>query len=145
MIRVAPKGRPQMHVEGIAERPSDWSAVGYASDPVPGDPVVVCQGALDYQRMADSIASCAQALRSLDAGGSRGHRPPSLNGTAHAASRSSKRLSLPAVRWAPCVSWTPSEAILVRRWQATLKPFCRTNLRLQAMPLRYLPTWASVL
>ena len=54
------------------ERPSDWSAVGYASDPVPGDPVVVRQGALDYQRMADSIASCAQALRSLDAGGSRG-------------------------------------------------------------------------
>ena len=69
----------------------------------------------------------------------------SLNGTAHAASRSSKRSSLPAVRWAPCVSWTPSEAILARRWQATLKPFCRTNLRLQAMPLRYLPTWASVL
>lgn len=54
------------------ERPSDWSAVGYASDPIPGDPVVVRQGALDYQRMADSIASCAQALRSLDAGGSRG-------------------------------------------------------------------------
>ena len=54
------------------ERPSDWSVVGYASDPVPGDPVVVRQGALDYQRMADSIASCAQALRSLDAGGSRG-------------------------------------------------------------------------
>ena len=27
---------------------------------------------MDYQRMADSIASCAQALRSLDAGGSRG-------------------------------------------------------------------------
>ena len=46
--------------------------MGYASDPVPGDPVVVRQGALDYQRMADSIASCAQALRSLDAGGSRG-------------------------------------------------------------------------
>ena len=72
MIRAAPKGRPQMHVEGIVERPSDWSAVGYPSDPVPGDPVVVRQGALDYQRMADSIASCAQALRSLDAGGSRG-------------------------------------------------------------------------
>ena len=53
-------------------RPVDWSVVGFDSDPVPGDPVVVRQGGNDYVGVADAIRRCADSLRALDAGGSRG-------------------------------------------------------------------------
>ena len=53
-------------------RPVDWSVVGFESDPVPGDPVVVRQGGNDYVGVADAIKKCADSLRALDAGGSRG-------------------------------------------------------------------------
>ncbi|AOS46805.1 hypothetical protein BH719_02075 [Pauljensenia hongkongensis] len=46
--------------------------VGFESDPVPGDPVVVRQGGNDYVGVADAIRRCADSLRALDAGGSRG-------------------------------------------------------------------------
>lgn len=53
-------------------RPVDWSVVGFDSDPVPGDPVVVRAGGTDYAGVADAIRRCADSLRALDAGGSRG-------------------------------------------------------------------------
>ena len=53
-------------------RPVDWSVVGFESDPVPGDPVVVRAGGNDYVGVADAIRRCADSLRALDAGGSRG-------------------------------------------------------------------------
>ena len=53
-------------------RPVDWSVVGFESDPVPGDPVVVRAGGTDYVGVADAIRRCADSLRALDAGGSRG-------------------------------------------------------------------------
>lgn len=51
-------------------RPSDWSAVGRGVDPVPGDAVVVADGAARYRRVADAISRCAANLRVLDAGSS---------------------------------------------------------------------------
>jgi thioredoxin-like negative regulator of GroEL len=46
-------------------RPADWSVVGYGSDPVPGDPVVVRQGGVNYRQVADRISSVVATLRGL--------------------------------------------------------------------------------
>lgn len=51
-------------------RPSDWSVVGLASDPVPGDPVVVRQEGLRYGQAAERLARIAATMRALDAGDS---------------------------------------------------------------------------
>lgn len=55
-------------VVGVSCRPSDWSAVGRGVDPVPGDAVVVPDGAARYRRVADAISRCAANLRALEAG-----------------------------------------------------------------------------
>jgi len=49
-------------------RPSDWSPLGLAGDPTPGDPVVVRDGGRRYTQVAEAIARAAAALRSLEAG-----------------------------------------------------------------------------
>lgn len=54
------------------ERPSDWSVLGFDCDPVPGDPVAVWAGAVSWAALADQISHCAQSLRALEAGASRG-------------------------------------------------------------------------
>ncbi|WP_371177131.1 hypothetical protein ABYF34_00685 [Buchananella felis] len=54
----------------MSERPSDWSAVGWERDPVPGDPAVVRQGGRNYIEVADRIKQCAESLRALEAGAS---------------------------------------------------------------------------
>ena len=54
------------------ERPSDWSVLGFDCDPVPGDPVEVRAGAVSWTALADQISHCAQSLRALEAGASRG-------------------------------------------------------------------------
>ena len=54
------------------ERPSDWSVLGFDCDPVPGDPVAVRAGAVSWTALADQISHCAQSLRALEAGASRG-------------------------------------------------------------------------
>jgi hypothetical protein len=51
-------------------RPSDWSALGLAHDPTPGDPVVVREGGRKYAAVADAIARAAVSLRGLEAGAS---------------------------------------------------------------------------
>jgi len=56
----------------MAERPSDWSALGYDSDPTPGDPQVVMAGGQYYVKVADSMHNAATVLRALDAGVSSG-------------------------------------------------------------------------
>jgi hypothetical protein len=53
----------------MSDRPWDWSPVGLASDPVPGDPVVVRQGGGDYQGTAQAIRSAAASLAAVEAGG----------------------------------------------------------------------------
>ena len=55
----------------VSVRSSDWSVVGRSVDPVPGDPVVVADGAARYRQVADVINRCAQSLRALEAGSSR--------------------------------------------------------------------------
>jgi RHS repeat-associated protein len=51
-------------------RPSDWSPLGLAHDPTPGDPVVVREGGRKYAAVADAIARAAVSLRGLEAGAS---------------------------------------------------------------------------
>jgi hypothetical protein len=40
-------------------RSSGWRVLGLGGDPVPGDPVVVCEGGERYLRVADAIARTA--------------------------------------------------------------------------------------
>lgn len=47
-------------------RPSDWSAAGFGSDPVPGDPDYVRQGGQSYLEIARTIDSTVRGLRTLD-------------------------------------------------------------------------------
>ncbi|MBA3020537.1 RHS repeat-associated core domain-containing protein [Propionicimonas sp.] len=49
-------------------RPSDWSPLGLAGDPTPGDPAVVRDGGRRYTQVAEAIARAAASLRSLEAG-----------------------------------------------------------------------------
>ncbi|GAA2010330.1 hypothetical protein [Microbacterium ulmi] len=46
-------------------RPADWSAAGFASDPLPGDPAALRNGGTEYVSIADSINTTARRLRSL--------------------------------------------------------------------------------
>lgn len=43
-------------------RPTDWSVVGYGSDPVPGDPSLVEELARRYERTADAIQTAVDGL-----------------------------------------------------------------------------------
>ena len=56
----------------VSYRPVDWSALGYESDPVPGDPVVVRDGGQHYVSVADSMRNAAAALRALHGGATSG-------------------------------------------------------------------------
>lgn len=47
-------------------RPADWSAAGFGSDPVPGDPDIVRRGGQSYLDIARTIDSTARGLRTLD-------------------------------------------------------------------------------
>ncbi|WP_213816077.1 putative T7SS-secreted protein [Glaciihabitans sp. dw_435] len=49
-------------------RPTDWTPVGYTSDPIPGDPSIVRSGGQDYLDVAEAIHSAERRLRSLDSG-----------------------------------------------------------------------------
>jgi hypothetical protein len=49
----------------VGLRPPDWSVVGYGSDPVPGDPVTVRAGGINYRQVADRISSVVATLRGL--------------------------------------------------------------------------------
>lgn len=50
-------------------RPGDWSAAGFATDPVPGDPSALVRSGTDYVSIADAIARTATSLRSLGVDG----------------------------------------------------------------------------
>jgi len=58
----------------MSYRPSDWSALGYGSDPVPGDPEIVRAGGQHYVQTADSMHNAAATLRALNAGASSGSK-----------------------------------------------------------------------
>ncbi|AYG03079.1 hypothetical protein [Gryllotalpicola protaetiae] len=48
---------------------AQWQAVGYGSDPVPGDPDVVAQGGSDYLAVADAIVGAKRRLEAIDLDG----------------------------------------------------------------------------
>jgi hypothetical protein len=50
---------------------ADWQVVGYAADPVPGDPVVVRLGGNRYLDIAAAMKNAARLLRELDAADSQ--------------------------------------------------------------------------
>ncbi|WP_336644510.1 hypothetical protein [Microbacterium sp. USHLN186] len=50
-------------------RSFDWSPLGRADDPIPGDPDAVDAGGRSYITVADAIASAARALRSMETDG----------------------------------------------------------------------------
>ncbi|MFT4214682.1 MAG: hypothetical protein QM622_07900 [Microbacterium sp.] len=47
-------------------RPSDWSAAGFGTDPIPGEPDTVRRGGQSYLEMARTIDRTARGLRTLD-------------------------------------------------------------------------------
>ena len=53
-------------------RPSDWSPLGLAADPTPGDPVIVRDGGQHYRQVAQALASSAATLRALNGGATTG-------------------------------------------------------------------------
>lgn len=46
-------------------RPSDWGPLGFSTDPVPGDPVMVSARAADYSQVATEISLAATRLREV--------------------------------------------------------------------------------
>lgn len=48
---------------------TQWQSVGYAADPVPGDPDVVAQGGRDYLAVADAIVGAKRKLDGIDLDG----------------------------------------------------------------------------
>lgn len=48
---------------------TQWQAIGYGSDPVPGDPDVVAQGGSDYLAVADAIVGAKRKLDGIDLDG----------------------------------------------------------------------------
>jgi hypothetical protein len=56
----------------MMERPVDWSPVGWASDPTPGDPVVVRTGGQQFQGIAAKLTRTAATLRAMAAGATYG-------------------------------------------------------------------------
>jgi hypothetical protein len=63
-------------------RPSDWSALGLSTDPVPGEPDVVSAGGRDYLGVADAIKDAEKKLRSIDLGAYVSNSVDALNETA---------------------------------------------------------------
>lgn len=51
-------------------RPADWSPLGLATDPTPGDPVLVLAGGHDYLDVAEAIQRAADNARRLEVSGS---------------------------------------------------------------------------
>jgi hypothetical protein len=51
-------------------RPGDWSALGLATDPTPGDPVLVLAGGQDYLEVAEAIQRAATNAQRLEVSGS---------------------------------------------------------------------------
>lgn len=64
-------------------RPADWSAAGFGTDPVPGDPDGVRQGGGNYLQIADTIGDTVRGLRTLDLGGTVSEAVDALGETAH--------------------------------------------------------------
>ncbi|WP_194949775.1 putative T7SS-secreted protein [Actinomyces trachealis] len=50
-------------------RPADWSPLGYASDPVPGDPLIVAGAAQTFQGIAEEISKAESHLRNISING----------------------------------------------------------------------------
>lgn len=50
-------------------RPTDWSPIGFASDPVPGDPLTVASAAKTFQNTADEISKAESHLRNISING----------------------------------------------------------------------------
>ena len=46
----------------------DWTAVGLATDPVPGDPDVLARGGDDYLEVAEAITDARTTLARIDLG-----------------------------------------------------------------------------
>ncbi|AUG28663.1 MULTISPECIES: putative T7SS-secreted protein [Microbacterium] len=63
-------------------RPADWSAAGFGTDPVPGDPDGVRQGGGNYLQIADTIGDTVRGLRTLDLGGTVSEAVDALGETA---------------------------------------------------------------
>ncbi len=53
-------------------RPYDWSPLGLAGDPTPGDPVVVRSGGVHYQDVSGSLGRATATMEVMDAGVSSG-------------------------------------------------------------------------
>ena len=53
-------------------RPTDWTSVGWSTDPTPGDPVIVRDGGHSFQNMAATIGRALTTMRGLGAGLSSG-------------------------------------------------------------------------
>lgn len=78
-------------------RPADWSPVGYASDPVPGDPTTVSLVGRRYVGTADAIDRAAQnLLRALDDDFSRSEAVGAIRGQAEEVAR---RISMAEERY----------------------------------------------
>lgn len=50
-------------------RPTDWSPIGFACDPVPGDPLAVTSAAQTFQHTADEISKAESNLRNISING----------------------------------------------------------------------------
>lgn len=50
-------------------RPTDWSPIGFACDPVPGDPLAVAGAAKTFQHTADEISKAESHLRNISMNG----------------------------------------------------------------------------
>ncbi len=53
-------------------RPYDWSPLGLAGDPTPGDPVVVRAGGVHYRDVSGSLGRATATMEVMDAGVSSG-------------------------------------------------------------------------
>ena len=53
-------------------RPTDWTSVGWSTDPTPGDPVIVRDGGHSFQNMAATIGRALATTRAMEAGASSG-------------------------------------------------------------------------
>ena len=56
----------------MSERPTDWSALGYSSDPVPGDPALVRADGQHYLDIASKLGRISGTLGSLSTGATTG-------------------------------------------------------------------------
>lgn len=63
-------------------RPADWSAAGFGTDPVPGDPDLVRRGGQSYLDTARTIDSTVRGLRTLDLNGTVSEAIDALGETA---------------------------------------------------------------